>query len=343
MTADVTFRLEATPKTGLGHLRRCLILADHLQEVGRRVRFVCRQVPAPHVAALAAGHEMNCLGETNGDQAQDAEGTVVLAGGATGWVVVDSYDLDARWERIVRSAGHRVMALEDFRNREHHADLLVSDCDVPFDPALNVPSGRALAGPVYALVGPEYAYTPSDGLGAIGPLRVLVTYGGVDPTGETLKAIDALERLHGLPIGRVDVVVGHLNSAHDAIARAVRRLADATLHAAPETLAGLMRSADLVLTSGGNTMAEALALRRPCIVTETADNQSLMVARLSAQRLIQVVRPSADEPAVAVADVIRTVCGEFGAVRERVERLSAFDHLGAHRIAGAMVAAEGLM
>ena len=37
----------------------------------------------------------------------------------------------------MRDAGHRLCVIDDFRDRRHHADLLVSDAETPFDPAMN--------------------------------------------------------------------------------------------------------------------------------------------------------------------------------------------------------------
>ena len=69
--------------------------------------------------------------------------------------------------------------------------------------------------------------------------------------------------------------------------RAAENISDAIVHKALPSLEPLMREADLVLTAGGNSMVEALALRKPCIVTVTGDNQALVVGELDAEGVIR--------------------------------------------------------
>ena len=134
----------------------------------------------------------------------------------------------------------------------HHADLLVSDSDAPFDEPMNERSAEAwtLVGREYALVGSEYEYSPSHAARRAGPKRLLVSYGGSDGTGETMKALGAVRSLRADAatsdtMGRVDVVVGQLNPIAEEIARAarggsvvclLRRPADRQRNAAPGAL-----------------------------------------------------------------------------------------------------------
>ena len=41
----VLFRLDASDQIGMGHLSRCLVLADALQQEGAEITFACRQLP----------------------------------------------------------------------------------------------------------------------------------------------------------------------------------------------------------------------------------------------------------------------------------------------------------
>jgi len=355
-TCNVTFRVDASQEIGLGHLRRCLTLAGQLRDIGCKVRFVCRDQLGLSIAPLAASYIVCRLDRGSrivassmlaDEELWDADATLSVIGRDevdTSWVVVDSYRLGRRWERKVRDAGHRVMVIDDFRDRMHHADLLVSDSEIPFDPALNERSGlvRTLVGREYALIGPEYAHSDTPVSRRTGPKRLLVSYGGSDRTGETMKAITAVGSLRENAaacdlLGRVDVVVGQLNPVAEDIARAVQGIQDVVVHMAPPGLAKLMRAADLFLTAGGNSMVEALALRKPCLVTVTGDNQALMVGQLAAEGMI---RSLGAQHAVApddVAEGIVDILTEFEVFATHVASRPLFDHLGAQRIAAAML------
>src|SRR5207244_13232198 len=146
---------------------------------------------------------------------------------AVRWVVVDSYRLGYRWERKVRDAGHRICVIDDYRDRRHHADLLLSDSETQFDAALNelADSARTLIGRQYALLDSAYEFSGVAANMVTGSKRILVSYGGVDPTGETLKALDAIQVLSNdersrAQVGRVDIVTGLMNPRSAAIMRA---------------------------------------------------------------------------------------------------------------------------
>lgn len=346
------FRVDAGPKIGLGHLRRCLTLADVLRSRGWTVRLVSREpfdeAVTPWIAPYAASSLHSPAGTVPplDEEAWDAEASLAIAGidsGAASWVVVDHYQLAAGWERRLRNAGHRVLAMDDFRHRRHCADILTSDSGTPFEPTLNetADSGRVLVGRKYALIGPEYAYTPASPPDTTAPRCLLVSYGGSDPTGETLKAVRAIKRLKQQRasqnlIGRVNVVIGHLNGMAEAIAEEARGIPNVVFHQAPQSLAPLMRTADLFLTAGGGSMLEALALRKPCLVTITGDNQVLSVEPLAAARQVRSLGAQQRVTPDNVADAILALVNEFKTFAAAIASHPVVDHLGAQRICDAM-------
>jgi UDP-2,4-diacetamido-2,4,6-trideoxy-beta-L-altropyranose hydrolase len=279
----------------------------------------------------------------------DAKNTLSIMGAPDSdpsWVVLDSYRLGHNWEKKVRATGRRIMVFDDFRDRKHCADLLVSDSETPFDRTLNDCSedARFLFGRRFALVDPEYAF-PTPGGRREGPRRLLVSYGGSDPTNETMKLIEALG---SRPMSRdvresisVDVVVGPLNGRGMEIQKAAGRLPNVVIHDGVPTLAELMYSTDLFLTAGGNSVVEALALRKPCLVTVTAENQALMVGQLMAEGLIRSLGPHQDVSCEDVASAIIDCLDDLTAFTCRVESRSTFDTLGAWRIATAMLTLKG--
>jgi UDP-2,4-diacetamido-2,4,6-trideoxy-beta-L-altropyranose hydrolase len=353
------FRVDAGPTIGLGHLRRCLALATELHDRNCDLRFVSRDRFGPDVEALVAPFAIHWLGDTGEDQIPrdaadgelwDAAATLAVTGPARSpmsWVIVDHYRLGHRWERTIREAGHRILAIDDYRNRRHCADLLVSDSLAPFNPSLNelTDGSRALAGRPYALVHRDYAFTGSVAA-TIGPKTMLMTYGGSDPTSETLKAMEAirmlrLDREPPLQLGRVDIAVGSANPRTADITRAAQSITDVIVHQNLSSLARVMRQADIILTAGGNSLVEALTLRTPCIVTVTADNQAQIVSELESEGVIR----SLGEHAAVTPDDIRTMLvsalADYSAFASRVRACSLFDHLGAGRIANEMLLLSG--
>ena len=355
--SSIVFRVDAGPEIGIGHLRRCLTLAAEFLEHGIKPHFVLRDRLAPALALLVSRYELhylteaddsNCSRGDTDDELWDANSTLAIMGRlpmTITWVVLDSYDIGYEWETRIRGADHMVAVIDDYRNRKHHADLLVSDSDAPFAPGLNdlADTGVILAGRKYALLEPEFAFISEDQKTLSGPKRVLVSYGSADPTGETLKALDAFrsiraDRSLSSQIGPLDVVIGLVDPKASAIIRAAAGISDITVHQNVSNMGPLMREADLILTAGGNSMIEALALRKPCIVTVVSDNHATIVAELCAQRVIRSLGEHSTVKAADVQKTVTNVLANFDEFAARVASNPIFDHFGASRITSVMLA-----
>lgn len=349
MRPTITIRVDADAQIGLGHLKRCLTLAGELRAAGAALRLVCRRHSDQRIEQIARGFPVCRIAapaSRHPDEraAEDAQRTLTIIGRSpaeVSWVVVDHYELAASWERRIRAAGHRILAIDDFRGRRHCADILVGDCPLAFaELDEHPPGGVQLVGPEYALIASDYA--PAAGAAGARPevKRVLVAYGGADPTGETAKALAALSRVR--PAGgaagawRIDVVIGPVNARSRELAELAHGLAHCSLHLAPETLAPLMRAADLVLASGGNTMLEAVAMRKPCLITATADNQALTVGYLAERGAIIPVGAANEVQPTELGQRIEETIADYEQVRRRVQAAACYDCHGARRIAAAM-------
>jgi UDP-2,4-diacetamido-2,4,6-trideoxy-beta-L-altropyranose hydrolase len=352
---NLYIRVDADSKIGIGHLRRCKTLIRQLSVDGFNVRIVGRYQFGEKIESLIEGIPISwmedrefAINESLGfeDEVRDAERTLSIIGRypkVLSWVIVDHYGLGEKWERIIREAGHRVLVLDDFRNRKHFADILVSDSNVPFDPALNGFLGGAhqLVGAQYALVDSEFAFSEETSSSVENKKRLLISYGGSDPTDETSKALEAVRLLRHDEqcrewLGGVDLVIGHVNTRTDDVIRFAKGIEDVIVHIAPRSLAPLMRKADLFLTAGGNSMVEGLTMRKPCLVTLTSGNQSLMVAQLLEQRVILSLGDHAMVSPIDVAKAVTKILSEYEQFANNIRARPIFDHFGACRISAAI-------
>ena len=135
------------------------------------------------------------------------------------------------------------------------------------------PYCRQLLGPYYALLGPEYPQ--------LHPLvpprtelqRVLLFFGGVDPSNFTGRALEALLDPAFANLA-VDVVLGVQSPHRQAVADLVTRRPHSTLHGLLPSLAGLIARADLAIGAGGATTWERACLGLPSLVVAIAENQT---------------------------------------------------------------------
>jgi UDP-2,4-diacetamido-2,4,6-trideoxy-beta-L-altropyranose hydrolase len=358
---SVAIRVDANATIGMGHLRRCITLGRQLQNDGFTVQLISQCHFDKNIEELVKNFNISFLSETdiksdincNYDKNQreelwDAEATLSIIGRyptCLSWVTVDNYQLSELWERTIYQAGHKILVIDDFRNRRHHADVLLSDISRPFSLDMNGNENGfcELIGAKFALVDPEFAFVEETPLLFARPKQLLISYGGSDPTDETTKALEAISFLKNHEqyrefIDRVDVVVGQVNKKADRVIRYAEKIDNVRVHIAPKTLAYLLRNTDILLTAGGNSMVEALTMRKPCLVTVTSDNQTLMVNQLVEQSAIISLGDHASVNSKNISNALIDIFTKYEQVANGFISRSIFDHLGASRVSAAIQA-----
>src|SRR6266568_5895138 len=175
--------------------------------------------------------------------------------GPIDWLIVDYYALDARWERMQRKQAPRILAIDDLADRDHDCHMLldqnlVEGMESRYRGRLSS-TCRPLLGPYYALLRPDFAEQRKSLTGRSGKVdRILVCYGGSDPGNETAKALSAIKSL-SLPSLAVDVAIGVSNPHARAISDLSLAIPGAELHRGADSMADLIKRADLAIGAGG--------------------------------------------------------------------------------------------
>ena len=343
---NIAVRVDASPGLGVGHLMRCLTLADELRGRGARARFLSGPLSPGHRGLVESrGHELVCLtADAVATERADALACAsALAGTAWDWVVVDCYALGAPWETAMRAHAARVLAIDDLANRDHDCDALLDQNYLPDAEAryrARVPAGSdLLVGPRFALLRPEYRqYRGSLGARRREVRRLLVFFGGTDPHGMTELALEALSspRLRELA---VDVVYAGDASRRGRIEAQAALRPGTTVHGQRPHLADLMAGADLSLGGGGATSWERLCLGLRALVIIQADNQREVAAWLDACGLARLLGDAASVSAGHIHDALLEEMAH-GTAHPAIEAaMQLCDGLGAPRVAEAMIAA----
>jgi UDP-2,4-diacetamido-2,4,6-trideoxy-beta-L-altropyranose hydrolase len=276
---------------------------------------------------------------------EDAEQTAREIGqlGSVDWLIVDHYALDAGWERVQRAGERRILALDDLADRSH-------DCDILLDQ--NVVLGmetryrtllpgtcKPLLGPTYALLRPEFAKARKRLVARNGEVRrILVGFGGSDPSNATGKALAAIGSLSGNSPD-VDVVIGTSNPHADAVLELCRALPHATLHRGVDNIAELMIRADLAIGAGGVMSWERCCLGLPTIAMDIAANQVGALRALAAAGAIDYpgsVEDVSQERLARSLDAMMSDPARTRAIGERA--LALVDGEGTDRVRKAMAA-----
>lgn len=290
---------------------RCLTLARALKRSGARIVLLSQSLPSalrdrvsgygiPVAELHATGPDGDAGVWPEDRQLGDAASAVsALESHRAAWIIVDHYGLDSTWEARVRRAGVSIAAIDDLANREHDVDLLIDQnwfgpgTATRYNGLLSTGT-RRLLGPRYALLQPEYRQQRARPAPVDDVARLLVSFGGSDPTDETTKALRGLLPL--LHRGRVelDLVVGGAARNHRRVDDLVTGTPGIRVHRDLPSLAPLMRKCRLAVGAGGATTWERVCLQLPALVTAVAENQITSSAALDDAGVIQWLGESKD-------------------------------------------------
>jgi UDP-2,4-diacetamido-2,4,6-trideoxy-beta-L-altropyranose hydrolase len=279
-------RADADTARGSGHVMRCVALAEAWCARGGAAYFLSRCVnDSLRERIQRAGAKFLPLA---GDADLEATFTSIREINAS-FVVLDGYDFDLSHQRALRSAGYRIMVIDDSaRLPRYETDVLLNQNLGAERLEYNANSGAALLlGPQYALLRREFSVWRSR-LHTVPETarKILVTLGGSDPDNVTLKVIQAVRQLEIARL-QIRVVVGpvnpHLDELRDAAAAFPGRI---ELLSCITEMAPLMAWADVAVTGAGSTCWELACVGLPAVALVIAENQRAIAEELSAARVV---------------------------------------------------------
>jgi UDP-2,4-diacetamido-2,4,6-trideoxy-beta-L-altropyranose hydrolase len=271
-------RADASSAIGLGHVMRCLALAQAWRDVGGTAVFAMRRGSATMIERLAVEQmEVTPISADAGTMDDALETAEEAARISASWIVVDGYLFGAEYQERLKESGARLCCIDDLGGHDHYWADVVLNQNLHATEALyqnREPYTRLLLGSRYALLRREFVeWRVWDR--EIPPIarRLLVTLGGGDLENVTLKALEALDLL-GLCNLETMVVVGNANPHSPALAVAASKCRHPiTMHSDVTNMAEAMAWADLALSGAGSTCWELAFMGLPSVMIPVAANQ----------------------------------------------------------------------
>lgn len=302
---NIIIRVDASSEMGIGHLMRCLTLANALVKHQKSyVKFVCRHLPeALHNQLLLNGHDVALL--TGVDEAPlenklnhskwlgvrqrfDALETISTIGERLWqWLIVDHYGIDEEWQSLLRPTVSKIMVIDDLSDRTHNCDLLLDQTyqQLPDKYLPLVPKKcHLLLGTNFSLLRPEFKVLRAESIKRRKTWQfenLLITMGGADIHNATLVILKGLLNCKLPENLTITVVLGSNTQDIGSIAVATSGL-PCEVHVIQSTpnLASLMVKADLVIGAAGTTSWERCCLGVPSVMAVLAKNQELIANSL---------------------------------------------------------------
>jgi len=260
---------------GLGHVRRSLTLYEAARGYGLEVEFHCNDHPTVKSMLAGVAHSARAI-------------DVAVSNSRPDVILWDQRDTPAgELGRVRALAGCPVLALDYFRydddavdrvlNLYHHAREQLAHAGRP---------ERFREGVDLAIVRPEFQPHRKENKAAALVERILVTFGGSDPAGNTAVAIRALADA-GYAEATLDVVLGPDAALAADATDGWRGSVD--VRRSVDDMPASMARADFACTGGGTTLLEACYVGLPCAVfpqTERERAHAAAIAALGAARCV---------------------------------------------------------
>lgn len=340
-------RADGNAHLGMGHMVRCLTLADELKRQGARILVMTRDADGPVRTMIdRQGYEVVGIPPA-ASLTEDLHRlcTVIarmqFAGEAAPLVTLDGYAFSADYQRGVLGTGAILMYVDDVACGPQVAHLVLNQNSWAHPRYYQdlAAHSRLLLGSRYALVRPEFSEAARRWSRAHAALtgQVLVTFGGGDEanvTGQVAKWLAKLEMR-----ARFVLLVGpgypHLRELRAWVQERPERF---TLASAPEDVASLMAQADIAISNAGSTCWELCCLGVPALVIILEEHQVRIAEGLAAAGIADNLGWFAALTAQRLGERLNALL-EDQVRRDAMSSLARglVDGQGAHRVASAMI------
>lgn len=288
-----TFRVDSSPVIGMGHLMRCLTLANGLKKRGFECSFICRDFAENGSSQFIEGNfpielmsieglqlSEDWLGVPSEKDVKDA--IAIVSQKSVDWLVIDHYQIDQQWQKEFRARfpDTKIMVIDDLV-RSHDCDLLL---DQTYGRTADeyrslVPENTTFClGAEFALLRQEFrSLRAKQGNIDNNSRHILVTLGGGNQ-GKALRVIGrALRELFKKHKFTATVITGDVPDLYLDDYKALGQSVD--LLSFSNNIAEEMTKADFVIGAGGGTSWERCCLGLPTVVLTLAENQ-IEIARI---------------------------------------------------------------
>lgn len=278
----IWIRADANREIGMGHLMRCLSVADALRSLNTEALFITADEEAAGLLA-GRGYEYRILHTPYREPETELPSLLsMLAEDKPSLLLIDSYFVTESYLRQLRSVV-KTAYMDDCANLPCPADIVINyniyadktDYRDMFSSDEDTRGIKLLLGPSYAPLRPEFAQTTYE---IRQPVRhILVTTGGSDQYDLACQFVERAVTDSGLNALHYHVVSGAFNPHLAHLTDIADRHHNVHIHQNVQDMASLMRSCDIAVTAGGSTMYELCAAGVPIVSFSFVENQTRLV------------------------------------------------------------------
>lgn len=270
MSGHVLFRADGGQRLGLGHIKRCMTLAEELSRRGANATFLSMIDPVVCEQLMTAFFEVETIGRTDDRQRMFDMTATAAARLKPDVVFLDILNTTLEFVRALQESGACVASIDDLGPGGAVVDALTG-VDLGVLDELVLPEvreqarGRIFAGLDYAIIDPKFTVFRKDKDGAIHQnANIFIGFGGSDPTGTTAPVVEALVKWDRA--FHANVILGPCMNEPECVQKLVVSDERFNVHHNPENLPQLMAESTLAICGVGQSLFELSMLGAPCLL-----------------------------------------------------------------------------
>ncbi len=269
----IIFRLDATKEIGIGHMMRCMALAEELVIRGEKCYFFSKITNNELLNQLKKRkiivekiNKINTYREELKNLIRFSKKKEI------DWIITDNYEIDSECTQAIKNDGFKLLSIDDIAQAFYYSDIVVNQNinanNLKIEGAEHT---KFLLGTKYVMLRDELLkiemkrYNDS-------VKKILITLGGIDKDNLTLKIIKNINEINAEV--KLIVVSGPYNTHYDDLKKfANNNSRKIDVISSPRSMLDIYLESDIAISAGGSSCYELAYFGIPNIIITVADNQ----------------------------------------------------------------------
>jgi len=274
---NILFRTDSSSTIGLGHVMRCLVLAQRLklENKNTNIIFATQKLDGDiNSKIIDNGFKVHTLSSTKKNQL-----IKLLSLKNIDLLIIDSYEIGPKYEKeIIKKIKCKTLVFDDMFKR-HNADIVLNHgLHVEKKSYKNLVSKntKVFCGSKYTILRDEffqqYKNSKDDN-------KIAIILGGNDIQNLSLKIAKLLKSIN--PKYKITVITTSVNKNISQL----KKEKDITLLVGIKNIAKILSKHSLIICASGGNLFEVMALKKHFINIQIADNQDSIVKFLKKKKI----------------------------------------------------------
>lgn len=276
----VVFRADGNAQIGLGHVMRCLALAEMLGSDYDHCFAIVQ--PTPAVVQLIQEQGMTIIELL---KSPDDLAALLVELDFDDVLVLDGYAFDKDYQQSCRDVVDSLIYIDDLCESDPVADIIINHAggakreDYYPDNLFHYREKQLLLGTDYALIRQPFLHIARQSGFTNSPTElpfktVFVNLGGADPSNYSWRVVDSL--LQNQPNRHITLILGAANLHRDTFSQFPTNNLSLMTNLSANEMVETIQRCDVAVVSCSTISYEVALLRRPFVGIVTADNQAAL-------------------------------------------------------------------